>query len=219
MDFIKHQLIHRYRIYFIAGLTMLLSITLLLIRIKLTHSNFYLFLVWNLFLAVIPFAITRYLCELKRHSKLILVFWFGVWLLFLPNAPYLITDLKHLKLSSYNRIWLDILVVTSFALNGLLFFYLSITDMKIILKSYFKSRIINVAIPLIIFTCAFGIYLGRVLRYNSWELLTNPKYLFIDIINIALKPLVNKETWLFIILFGCFLNVGFWVFKQFYKKL
>ncbi len=192
---------------------MLLSIVLLMIRMKLTHSFFYLFLVWNLFLAVIPFAITSYLVSLPKLNKIGFILWFGVWLLFLPNAPYIITDLMHLKLHRDSFLWLDILVVSSFACNGLLLFYLSLVDMKNKLIIYLNESLTNYTITSILFLSAFGVYLGRFLRYNSWELLSNPKYLFIDIINIVLKPIENKEVWFFTLLFGAFLSIGFWVFK------
>lgn len=189
-----------------------------MIRMKLTHSFHYIFLVWNLFLAVIPFAITSYLVSSPKLNKIARITWFGVWLLFLPNAPYIVTDLIHLRLSYGSYAWLDILVVSSFAFNGLLLFYLSILDMKKVLKRYLKKPIINFGVTAILFLSAFGVFLGRFLRYNSWELLSNPKYLFIDIINITIKPLANKEAWFFTILFGGFLSVGLWVFKQLFSS-
>ncbi len=213
MDYIKHLFLSRFKIVSLVSISILFSIVLLMIRMKLSHSFHYLFLVWNLFLAVIPFAITSYLESTPKLNKIVGIIWLGVWLLFLPNAPYIVTDLVHLRFSYGNYAWLDILVVSSFAFNGLLLFYLSILDVKHILKSYVKTPIISYGITVIIFLSAFGVYLGRFLRYNSWEILSNPKYLFIDIINITLKPLANKEAWLFTILFGAFLWIRNLTFK------
>ncbi len=196
---------------------MTLSIVFLMIRMKITHSFFYLFLVWNLFLAVIPFAITTYLLSNPKLNKLGLLVWFGAWLLFLPNAPYILTDLLHLKVSDSHLLWLDILVIISFALNGLLLFYLSLSDMKAILGTFINKKKANPIITIILFLCGFGVYLGRFLRYNSWEILSSPKYLLIDITNIALKPSAHQEAWLFTMLFGLFLSVGYWAFKQIYN--
>ena len=218
MDYIKQLLFSRFKTYALVSISMLLSIVLLMIRMKLTLSFFYLFLVWNLFLAVIPFAVTTYLVSLPKLNKIGFVICFGVWLLFLPNAPYVVTDLIHLRLNFGYYIWLDVLLVSSFALNGLLLFYLSLIDMKLLLQDYFKKSITNYIITFILFLSGFGVYLGRFLRYNSWEILSNPKYLFMDIINIILKPFSNKEAWLFIMLFGAFLTIGFWVFKNFTTK-
>ncbi len=83
---------------------MTFSIVLLIIRMKLTNSFFYLFLVLNLFLAVILFTITTYLASIPKLNKFKIVVWFGVWLLFLPNAPYIVTDLIHLKLNNTHLI-------------------------------------------------------------------------------------------------------------------
>lgn len=218
MDLIKQLFFNRFKTYTALSVSILLSIVLLMIRIKLKHSFMFLFLIWNLFLAVIPFFITSYLVSAPKLNKIVLAFWFGLWLLFLPNAPYIITDLIHLRLSYSSYLWLDILVVTSFAFNGLILFYLSILDMKKLLESFIKKSIIPYGITMIFFLSGFGVFLGRFLRYNSWELLSNPKYLFVDIINITIKPFENKEAWLFTILFGGFLYVGFWMFEQFYSK-
>lgn len=219
MNNIKNLIFNRFKIISILTASMTFSIVLLMIRMKLTHSFFYLFLVWNLFLAVIPFTITTYLASNPKLNKFKVVVWFGVWLLFLPNAPYIVTDLIHLKLSNTNLIWLDVLVVNSFACNGLLLFYLSILDMKAILQPYLKKTILNYGFVVILFLSSFGIYLGRFLRYNSWEIISNPNYLLNDIINIVIQPSNNKETWLFTILFGAFLNVGYLVFKTFNKSI
>ncbi|PWH81791.1 DUF1361 domain-containing protein [Algibacter marinivivus] len=212
MDFIKKLFLSRFKTFTLVSVSILFSIILLMIRMKLTHNFFYLFLVWNLFLAVIPFAISTYLVSLPKLNKLWLVLCFGVWLLFLPNAPYIITDLLHLKISPTHLLWLDILVVMSFALNGLLLFYLSIIDMKSILQTFLSKKKVNYLITTILFLTGFGVYLGRFLRYNSWGILSNPKYLFVDIINIVIKPFANQEAWLFTILFGLFLMLGNWIF-------
>jgi uncharacterized membrane protein len=185
-----------------------------MIRIKITHSYFFLFLIWNLFLAVIPFVITNYLISIPKLTKWNLFFWFCVWLLFLPNAPYIVTDLLHLKISTSHFLWLDILVITAFAFNGLILFYLSLKDMRTLLSAFMSRQKVKYLIAIVIMLTGFGVYLGRFLRYNSWEILSNPKYLFIDIINIITQPFSNKEAWLFTILFSAFLSVSYWIFNQ-----
>ena len=218
MDNIKHLFINKFKTFVLLSVSMTLSVVLLMIRMKLTHSFFYLFLVWNLFLAVIPFTITTYLLSNPKLNKFGLLVWFSVWLLFLPNAPYIVTDLIHLRLSTTYVIWLDILIVSSFACNGLLLFYLSIIDMKVIFKGYLNKTLLNYGVLTIIFLSGFGVYLGRFLRYNSWEVLSDPKYLISDIINITIQPYANKQAWLFTLLFGSFLTAGFWMFNQLHSK-
>lgn len=218
MNNIKQLFINRFKIFALLSVSLSFSIIVLMLRVKLTHSFFYLFLVWNLFLAAIPFAISTYLASVPKLSKLGLLVWFCVWLLFLPNAPYMVTDFIHLRLSHGHIIWLDILVVGTFALNGLLLFYLSITDIKRKLQSHVKQKTINYCTIIILFLSSFGVYLGRFLRYNSWEIINNPSNLFSDIINIIIQPHLNKQAWLFTMLFGTFLAVGYWVFNLIYSK-
>lgn len=215
---IKQFIFNQFKLYSVLVISLIFSVFLLMVRIKLNHSFFYLFLIWNLFLAIIPFVITSYLTIQPNIKKMKLILWFGIWLLFLPNAPYIITDLMHLRLNPDTYLWLDILVVTSFACNGLLLFYLSVLDMKNILKTYIKKPVNDILLITLLFLSSFGVYLGRFLRYNSWEILSNPKYLILDIFNIALQPITYREAWLFTFLFGIFLNIGFWMFTQLYKS-
>lgn len=213
----KTLLFNRFKIFSLLSISIALSMVLLMVRMKLTHSFFYLFLVWNLFLAVIPFTITTYLVSIPKLNKIGFVVWCSVWLLFLPNAPYIITDLLHLKIGSNHLLWLDVLVVSSFALNGLLMFSLSLLDMETLLNHYLKRKITKFVMIFILFLSGFGVYLGRFLRYNSWEILRHPLNLFNDIFNIILLPNLHLEAWLFTFLFGVFLSIGFWIFKVLYK--
>ncbi|TGV02581.1 DUF1361 domain-containing protein [Flavivirga rizhaonensis] len=217
MNTIKTLLFNRFKIFSLLSISIMLSIVLLMVRMKLTHSFFYLFLVWNLFLAVIPFSITTYLVTVSKRNKVGFVIWFSIWLTFLPNAPYIITDLLHLKISSNHLLWLDVLVVSSFALNGLLLFSLSLVDMETLLNKYLKKKKTNLLMILILFLSGFGVYLGRFLRYNSWEILQHPLDLLSDIFNIIVSPNQHLEAWLFTFLFGVFLSIGFWIFKVLHK--
>jgi uncharacterized membrane protein len=184
-----------------------------MIRMKLNKSFFFLFLIWNVFLAIIPYAITMYLNTIPKLSKLKLGFWFMIWLAFLPNAPYIVTDLIHIRSGNASLLWLDVLVVLSFALSGLFLFYLSVMDMQVLVSHQFKKVPRNTMTTTILFLCGFGVYLGRFLRYNSWEIISDPIYLISDVVNIVIAPFQNAEAWLFTLGFGTFLVVGFWMFK------
>ncbi|GAA3569810.1 hypothetical protein GCM10022395_19270 [Snuella lapsa] len=170
-----------------------------------------------MFLATIPFLITSYLASLKKLYKFGFALAFFTWLAFLPNAPYIITDLMHLRLKTNSYLWLDILVVTSFALNGMLLLYLSVLDITILLKPYVNNRFIKYGTGAIFFLCGLGIYLGRFLRYNSWEIALNPKPIIHDLFHMLSAPNQNKEAWLFTLLFGAFLNIGFWMFNTIHR--
>ena len=213
METIKTLILTRFRILSILTISMALSIILLMIRMKLHQSFYLLFLVWNLFLAIIPFAITTTLISTSKPHKIKLILAFGSWLLFLPNAPYIVTDLLHLNNSPQHLLWLDVLVIVSFAFNGLVLFMLSLSDMEKLLKLYIKSKFIFPIMLTIFGLTAFGIYLGRFLRYNSWEILNNPTAIFLDIIQIIFQP--NIEAWIFTLTFGAFLAMSYFTLKAF----
>ena len=188
MNTIKTYIFNHFKVLFMLSVSMIASMLLLMIRLKLTLSFFYLFLVWNLFLATIPYIISTYLKTKTSINKFAMLFWLGTWLLFLPNAPYLVTDLIHLRLSRLSIIWYDCIMITTFAISGLLLFYFSILDIQTVLKPYLSLKKLKIFSFCILFLSSFGVYLGRVLRYNSWELLERPQKLFTDIFNIITQP-------------------------------
>lgn len=214
METIKTLIQSKFKTLSLVTVALTFSIISLMVRIKLNKSFFYLFLVWNVFLATIPYAITMYLNTKQKLSKLKLGFWFLVWLAFLPNAPYIVTDLIHLKESNYHLMWLDILVVLSFAMSGLFLFYLSVLDMQQLISQKFKRIPIPFFTITLMFLCGFGVYLGRFLRYNSWEIISNPQVLISDIFEIITSPFQNVTAWLFTLGFGGFLLVGYWMVKN-----
>lgn len=216
METIKTLIFNRFRILSLLTISMALSIILLMIRMKIHQSFYLIFLVWNLFLAIIPFAITTTLISQSKPHKIKLTLSFGIWLLFLPNAPYILTDLLHLNNSQQHLLWLDVLVIVSFAFNGLILFMLSLSDMEKLLKLYLKPKTLFPILLFIFGLTAFGIYLGRFLRYNSWELLNNPTAIFYDSLQLILQP--NIEAWIFTLTFGAFLAMTYWLLKAFSKS-
>ncbi|WP_323789454.1 DUF1361 domain-containing protein [Psychroserpens sp.] len=212
METLKTLILNRFKILSILTVSMVLSIVLLMVRMKLQQSFYLLFLVWNLCLAVIPFGITTSLISNPKPHKIKFILSFGIWLLFLPNAPYIVTDLLHLNNSEQHLLWLDVLVIVSFAFNGLILFMLSLSDMEKLLKLYLNPKYIFSIMLSIFGLTAFGIYLGRFLRYNSWELINNPIALFSDITKIICQP--NIEAWIFTITFGTFLAMFYYMIKS-----
>ena len=218
MTNLKSIIFNQYKIISLLTASMFLSIFLLMIRMKLTHSFTYIFLVWNLFLAIIPFAITTILKSQTQVSKLTLGGWFVMWILFLPNAPYIITDLLHLNNIEGSMLWLDVLLITSFAYNGLILFFLSIIDMQKLILKHFSKTTTNYIINLIFLLTGFGIYLGRFLRYNSWDIIQEPLTLLADVSTMIFQPHQHLNVLLFTFSFSSFLALSFWMFKAFQKN-
>ena len=214
MQHIKSYIFERFQSISILGGALFGSVLLLMFRMKLAQSYFYLFLVWNIFLACIPFAITFYLAQKKEQNSTILFGWFCLWVLFLPNAPYLLTDYLHLNFGNPSVRWLDIIMLASFSICGLLFYFFSVKDMECILKTKLSTKLSGIIIWLLPFTVGFGIYLGRILRWNSWNILQNPKALFNDIWNIIWHPSLHVLAWLYTFSFGIGLGVAYILFKR-----
>jgi len=213
MKTLKTLVFNRFKILSLLTVAMTLSLVLLMIRMKLNQSYYLLFLVWNLFLALIPYTITTALLTTSRINKFTLFVAFGIWLLFLPNAPYIITDLLHLNNSDHHLMWLDVLVITSFAFNGLILFFLSLSDMEKLLRQYISPKFLLPVLLSIFGLTAFGIYLGRFLRYNSWEIVNNPMPILVDSLTIIFQP--QLEAWVFTLTFGAFLAISYWMLKAF----
>ncbi len=178
----------------------LFSTVLLLYRILKSDSLSYIFLVWNLFLAFIPWWISNYIKkrnELQlKHMPLL-----GMWLLFLPNSPYILTDLFHLRPRPYLPLWFDLMLVLSFALIGMIVFLKSLRDMLTILKRYVRPLYFTMITPVIFWLISFGLYLGRYLRFNSWDIV-HP----FRLVKASFTILFEKDT----IGFTCIFSVFIW---------
>lgn len=138
-------------------------------------SQALLFLGWNLFLASVPYALSL-LLPLIRHrlaGVLVLI----AWLLFLPNAPYLITDLIHLKPRPPVPFWADGMVFFFFAWTGLLLGLVSLPHIQRYLEQWYTTRQSHWWIGGFMLMSSFGLFLGRVGRWNSGEAVTHPSAL------------------------------------------
>jgi uncharacterized membrane protein len=189
------------------------SLSLLLVRIILTGDLTYIFLAWNLFLAWIPFAISQKFTGVSNGWKIL--FLFGAWILFLPNAPYIITDFFHLRQRPPIPYWYDILLLFSTALNGLMLGLASVLVVEKFLVHRYGNKISALLIFFSFFLCSFGIYIGRYLRWNSWDVITNPDDIAADILERVFNPFDHFGTWSVTFLFGSFFYVMFYSIKNF----
>lgn len=142
------------------------------------------FLAWNLLLAWLPYlAALRFEgARAQGLSRVRLAAWFAVWLAFLPNAPYIITDFYHLQHRPPVPVWYDMFMLFAFASTGLMLGLLSLHEMERSLRQQLSARVTQAIIVLSIGLSGFGVWLGRFQRWNSWDLLTNPKSLVRDVL-------------------------------------
>ncbi|MEX0314248.1 MAG: DUF1361 domain-containing protein [Allomuricauda sp.] len=194
---------------------LILSLTflafLLGLRIIVTGTLFYSFLAWNLFLATVPYVMTQIalFSGTARTGKLLKFTVFVLWLAFLPNAPYIITDLIHLHNPHSDWAWFDLFMVFAYACIGLFLFVLSLADMVEILSSVLSKRWVQFLVFTICMLSGYGIYLGRFLRFNSWDILFKSKHLFLEIFGSLTYPYAYLMTFSF----GLFLWIVFLIFR------
>ncbi|PIQ29152.1 DUF1361 domain-containing protein [bacterium (Candidatus Blackallbacteria) CG17_big_fil_post_rev_8_21_14_2_50_48_46] len=168
----------------------LFSVALLFFRIRYTGTPYFSFLVWNLFLALIPLAVSTIfrLGENRFQGLPWLVAGLALWLPFFPNAPYIITDLIHLRYRMNMPVWFDALLILSFALCGLLAGFLSLWDFEQAIARRWGAWAGVGFSGLTLFLAGVGIYLGRFLRWNSWDLLHHPRAVLTDTLQPFFQP-------------------------------
>ena len=148
------------------------------------------FLIWNLFLAWIPYLAALLFERLQASGagRWILLFCFGIWLAFLPNAPYIVTDFIHLEPRPPIPVWFDMVLLFSFASTGMALGVFSLYEVHRALRRQFSGKTAHLIIIGAAVLAGFGVWLGRFLRWNSWDILTNPTGLLRDI----LQTLANR---------------------------
>lgn len=192
------------------------SFILLCARVAATGYVTYVFLVWNLFLAFIPYAISYWLCN-NTHiikSKLKLTAAVCAWLLFVPNSFYIVTDFFHLREIASAPKWFDLLLLLSFALNGLFFGIVSLQKMETIVYRASGRNFSLLIIFIVMSLNAYGIYIGRFLRYNSWDVVAQPFSLFTEMLEMILHPFHNKMEWGMIFCYAVFMTLLYITIKK-----
>ncbi|MEI9946246.1 MAG: DUF1361 domain-containing protein [Chitinophagaceae bacterium] len=192
------------------------SCLLVCIRIVATGYLTYLFLVWNLFLALIPFAISEWLFKNNQviGNKWKLSLSLLCWLLFIPNSFYIVTDLFHLDQFDSAPKWFDLLLLFSFAWNGLVLGIISVRKIELLLHTISRRRFSIAFVCGVMWLNAFGVYVGRYLRYNSWDIITQPFSLFQEMLNVIIHPLHNKMEWGMITSWAVFMTLFYITIKK-----
>jgi uncharacterized membrane protein len=181
MQNLQHALsAHKYKIGVFALLTAasVVCIGLVLARVLYSSSGRYTSLVWNLFLAWIPFllAYLAYVLSWRRLLMYVIIPVFALlWLIFFPNAPYILTDLQHLgQGSSAVPLWYDVILLIWFSWTGMLLGIVSLNLMQEIIKRQLGRGISWVFVLGVAILNGVGLYVGRFIRLNSWDILRNP---------------------------------------------
>jgi len=188
------------------------GLALVLARIAWTGNIKYTFLIWNLFLAWLPLIFALLACdefrgEAGRNWRFL--GFAGAWLLFFPNAPYIFTDLIHLTTHFYRHFWVDLMLILLFAVIGLVLGFVSLFLMQAVVRRIFGGMASWLFIGAVATLSGFGIYIGRFLRFNSWDVIFKPFALCEGIGRWATNPLVRPTSFAFPVLFATFLFLSY----------
>ena len=188
------------------------GVALVVARILATRNLNYAFLVWNLFLAWLPLIFALLARERSRtgtrHD------WrfaglAGAWLLFFPNAPYIFTDVIHLLYGQYRHFWVDLTLVLICALTGFVLGFVSLYLMQSVVRRMYGQIVSWLFIAGVAGLSGFGIYLGRFVRLNSWDVIAKPLKLYHGVSHWAANPLASSNTFTFPLLFATFILLAY----------
>jgi len=218
-DFVRGKSQGLYR--FVIGMCILTLIAsgLVFVRMWYRGSLGYAFLIWNIFLAWIPLVFSIILTRHQFRSRIVKWVTAFFWLMFYPNAPYIITDFIHL--SPYNfyksdafafnssyKIWYDFFLISIFVITGLVLAYVSLRLIQNRVRESHGSIAGWVFTALVSLLSGYAIYLGRFIRVNSWEVVTKP----LELIKILFGNL-NTQGIIYTLLFGFMIFFIYLVFS------
>lgn len=223
------------RVFAVLVLSTFAALALLAVRVYYSGSGRWLSLVWDLFLAWLPFWFALPLAAPPgerraggggRLATLPLLACGFLWLLFFPNAPYLLTEFIHLSHrawlserpirllvgispAGFVPLWYDLIMVAFFAWNGILLGLVSLHIVHTAIAARWGRRWGWAAVCAVAWLSGLGISLGRFERWNSWDLFTQPHTLLPDVLGRVVNPIAHPRTTAVTILFAAFLLMAY----------
>ena len=197
---------------------LVVAIVFNLLRIIIWDKYSFVYILWNLFLAFVPILISFSMLKLHERGRLNAIIFipsFLLWLLFIPNAPYLVTDLIHLGEVRAVPVLFDAILLFSSAYLGMMFFFYSLSHIEKIVKKFISKRWMIALTIILLLLISFGIYIGRFLRFNSWDIFINHYSLFKNIWKIFTENSVKHwNVYWFTLMFSFFLFFSYKSWKS-----
>jgi uncharacterized membrane protein len=185
---------------------------LIVFRMYHTHTFAFGFLFWNLFLAILPLAFSYLTVRMRKPFYAWITA--ALWLVFFPNSAYLFTDIVHLSFNDGLLYWLDIMILVLSAVYGIVMGMVSLKQMELWYGKFLSPQMQSVVSFVLLLGCGYGIYLGRVERWNSWDVVAQPVDLLHTIAYHSRHPFRCKEVWMMSGLFGAGLYVLYLLFDR-----
>jgi uncharacterized membrane protein len=182
----------------------IIAVVFNLARLDIWGTTNLLYLIWNLFLAWVPYVISLYFIK-KDMSVNRFIPIFIIWLIFFPNAPYLVTDVLHIVSSSPAILWYDSLLFFFFGWIGLFLGMISLFHVHQFLKVHLNYFFSEISIFGICFISSLGMYLGRFERKNSWDIFIHPLVVFRNLSSLSGNLTHTGIPLIFVIVFTIFI--------------
>lgn len=189
-----------------------LAFILNVLRVILFGKLSFVYLLLNISLAFIPFLISSILLNYSTANKLnktIFIIGGIFWLIFLPNAPYIVTDLIHIGVVRSVPVLYDSILLFTSAWVGLLLGMNSVYHMEKIFLSMYSKKITSIIIAVVLLIASFGMYLGRFFRFNSWDIFITPLSFFDKLLKTLYSSTYHTDALIYILLFFSFLYVSY----------
>jgi uncharacterized membrane protein len=207
------------RLAAVGALALLSSFTVatIAVRVAYTGSLEHVGIAWNVFLAWIPLVLALVVYDRARSVGVstTLVAVGALWLLFFPNAPYIVTDLKHVDDGGAVPVWYDVILLSSAAWAGLVLGFLSLYLMQAVVRRLVGAGWAWVFVAAVLVLTSLGVYIGRFLRWNSWDVFVRPRSLLEGVAGALVDPFDHPRTVAVTILFTSFLFATYLVFYAF----
>ncbi len=207
------------RLAVLGALVLLTLFTLVTIgvRVAYTGTSEHAGIAWNLFLAWIPLGLALLVYDRARGGASLpkLLALGALWLVFFPNAPYIVTDLTHIDAGAAVPVWYDVVLLSSAAWTGLVLGFLSLYLIQAVVRRSLGPRLAWAFVALTLVLTSLGVYIGRFLRLNSWDVIVQPQALFGRVFRGIADPAAHPRTVAVTILFTAFLVATYLVFYAF----
>ena len=210
-----------YKIYIPKSIITLtiLAVTLSILRFVIWGKISFFYILWNILLAFIPFIISSLLLiflKEKKYNRIIFFIGIFLWIIFIPNAPYIITDFIHLGTSRSIPIIYDTLLLFSSASVGLILCFHSLFHIEQIINIKYKRNMTSLVMIIILIMISFGLYLGRFLRFNSWDIFINHTSLIKNIWVIFSQSAGHTEVYFYtgLFFFSLYLSYNAWKYSN-----
>jgi uncharacterized membrane protein len=195
----------------------LLSVASLALRVAHTGRVTFVFLCWNLLLAAIPYALALGLrAEWKRTGRVTAlgVALVAMWLLFFPNAPYMLTDFVHLRGHNNPLWWFDLLLLSSYIATAWLFGLVSLGVVHGVAREALGAPVARAGVLAVCWLTGLGVWLGRFERFNSWDVVGSPRALVLRAGAAISHPISRPAAHVFALFFGALLALSYAAFRR-----